>query len=407
MEIRRLPYDMTAMITSMEPQVDEPIGVYVHWPFCLSKCPYCDFNSHVRESVDHARWRAALLRELDHFAEETAGRPITSIFFGGGTPSLMQPDTVAALIEHIRSTWPTEGDLEITLEANPTSVEAERFAGFAEAGVNRVSLGVQSLDDEALRFLGRHHSAREALEAVEIARRHFRRYSFDLIYGLPDQSVAGWGDELRRALRHVGEHVSAYQLTIEPGTVFHARHRRGAFDLPSDDDAGSLYEETQRVLREAGLPAYEISNHARPGSECRHNLTYWSGGDWIGIGPGAHGRLCRFGDGGIERVERRQLRKPEQWLDSVEVGGHGTEAVEPVSAGAFAEEMLMMGLRLTAGIDETRFQRRTTRPVAEWVDADALRDLIAWGFLERVEGRLRATSSGLQRLNAVLSRLWR
>lgn len=405
MEIRRSPYDMTAMITSMEPQAGEPIAIYVHWPFCLSKCPYCDFNSHVRESVDHASWRTALLRELDHFAEATAGRLVTSVFFGGGTPSLMQPDTVAALIEHIRSTWPTEADLEITLEANPTSVEAERFAGFAEAGVNRVSLGVQSLDDEALRFLGRHHSAREALDAVEIARRHFPRYSFDLIYGLPDQSVAAWGDELRCALRQVGEHVSAYQLTIEPGTVFHARHRRGAFDLPSDDDAGSLYEETQRILGEAGLPAYEISNHARPGSECRHNLIYWSGGDWIGIGPGAHGRLCRFREGAIERVETRQFRKPEQWLDSVEVGGHGTEAEEPVPAQAYAEEMLMMGLRLHAGIEEARFERRATRPLPEWVDADALRDLIAWGLLERAEGRLRATSSGLQRLNAVLGRL--
>ena len=396
---------MTAMTASMEPLAGEPIAIYVHWPFCHSKCPYCDFNSHVRESIDHAHWRSALLRELDHFAEETAGRRVSSIFFGGGTPSLMQPETVAALIERIRSTWPTGADLEITLEANPTSVEAARFAAFADAGVNRVSLGVQSLDDAALKFLGRHHSAREALEAVEIARRHFRRYSFDMIYGLPDQSIAAWGDELRSALRHVGEHVSAYQLTIEPGTVFHARHRRGAFDLPSDDDAGSLYEETQRMLREAGLPAYEISNHARPGSECRHNLTYWTGGDWIGIGPGAHGRLCRSQDGEIERVEFRQLRKPEQWLAAVESVGLGTEAIEPVSAQDFAEEMLMMGLRLTAGIDKARFQRRTNRPIEEWVDPDALRDLIAWGLLEQTEGRLRATSSGLQRLNAVLGRL--
>src|SRR5262252_8891286 len=270
---------------------DHPgFGLYVHWPFCLSKCPYCDFNSHVREAIDHERWRDALLLELDHYAADTPARRLTSIFFGGGTPSLMAPDTVAAVIERAARHWPFAPDIEITLEANPTSVEAGKFAGFRSAGVNRVSLGVQALNDADLKFLGRHHSAAEARAAIEIARRSFRRHSFDLIYARPGQSAAAWRAELAEAIALAGDHLSVYQLTIEPETVFGAAHRRGELQVPEEEDAAALYELTQELLGAAGLPAYEISNHARPGEESRHNLAYWRYRTYAGIGPGAHGR---------------------------------------------------------------------------------------------------------------------
>ena len=289
-------------------------ALYVHWPFCLSKCPYCDFNSHVRESINQDRWRAALLREVDHAAEREAPGfgPLTSIFFGGGTPSLMEPATAAAVIGRAAERWGLAPDVEITLEANPTSVETGRLADFRAAGVNRVSLGVQALDDDALKALGRAHGAAEALEAVRIARRLFARTSFDLIYARPGQTPSMWRDELRRALAEAGEHLSLYQLTIEPGTAFHTQHRRGELAIPDENDAAILYEITQNIMSEAGLPAYEISNHAAPGAESRHNLVYWRYGDYAGIGPGAHGRITRAG----HTTAYRRQRAPERWLRS-------------------------------------------------------------------------------------------
>src|SRR5690606_20343888 len=312
--------------------------IYVHWPFCRAKCPYCDFNSHVRAEIDEARWRAGLLAEIDHFAARTPGRRVDSVFFGGGTPSLMAPETTAAVLERIRTRWPMAPDVEVTLEANPTSVEAALFAALAEAGVNRVSLGVQALDDAALRFLGRQHGTGEALAAVETARRHFSRWSFDLIYARPGQSVADWAAALRRALPFVGDHLSIYQLTIEAGTAFAARHARGEIVIPDEEEGGALYEVTQAILEDAGLPAYEISNHARPGGACRHNLIYWSGGEWVGVGPGAHGRLAWQGEAGIVRAATRQSRAPDTWLTRVETDGHATVEEEPISAEDAATE---------------------------------------------------------------------
>jgi oxygen-independent coproporphyrinogen-3 oxidase len=381
---------------------DEPgFGLYVHWPFCLSKCPYCDFNSHVRAAVDHGRWRAALLRELDHYAADTSGRQLTSIFFGGGTPSLMEPATVAAVIARAREHWPFGPDIEITLEANPTSVEAGKFAGFRSAGVNRVSLGVQALNDGDLKFLGRHHSAAEARAAIDIARRHFERYSFDLIYARPDQSAAAWNDELTEAIALAGDHLSVYQLTIEPETVFGAAYRRGELQVPVEEDAAALFELTQERLNEAGLPAYEISNHARPGGESRHNLTYWRYGDYVGIGPGAHGRLTIGG----EKYATRQHRAPEAWLAAVEAAGHATRQRDPVAAADRLAELMMMGLRTAGGVPRSRIVAECGRPLEAAVAATRLERLIGGGFLALDEAGLRATPAGRQRLNAVIGEL--
>jgi len=297
-----------------------PLGVYVHWPFCKSKCPYCDFNSHVRDGVDQTRWRDALLRELDHAAREAPDRRVETIFFGGGTPSLMEPEIAGAVIERTKTLWDAAPDIEITLEANPTSVEAARFAALAEAGVNRVSLGVQALDAASLAFLGRQHSADEAIQAIATARRHFARYSFDLIYARPGQTEEAWDAELAQALALAGEHLSLYQLTIERGTRFFTDHARGVFSLPDEDAAAAMFELTQARLAAAGLPAYEISNHARPGAACRHNLIYWRDQDYVGVGPGAHGR---FAEGDAKRATRR-ASGPEAWLEAVERSGHGT-----------------------------------------------------------------------------------
>ncbi|MSO76974.1 MAG: coproporphyrinogen III oxidase [Alphaproteobacteria bacterium] len=382
-------------------QSDAGFGVYVHWPFCLAKCPYCDFNSHVREAVDQARWRRALLAELDHFAALTPGRRVESLFFGGGTPSLMPPETVAAVIDRVRHHWISVPALEITLEANPTSVEAGRFQGFAQAGVNRVSLGVQALVDDALAFLGRRHSAAEALEALELARRYFARFSFDLIYARPGQTIAAWENELSRALEQAADHLSLYQLTIEPNTGFASLHRQGALVLPDEDLAADLYETTQAVMTKAGLPAYEISNHARPGAECRHNLIYWRGGEWVGVGPGAHGRLA-LADG---FVATRQARAPEAWLDDVEARGHATRERQPILPSERAEELLMMGLRLAEGVDRARFERQTGQPLDRHLKADRLQALVADGLMVDDGKRLGATEAGRQRLDAVLAAL--
>ena len=383
------------------PPDDGGFGIYLHWPFCRSKCPYCDFNSHVREKVDQARWRRALLAELDHYAESTARRRLDSVFFGGGTPSLMPPETVAALIERIGQLWPLSGEVEITLEANPTSVEAANFADLAGAGVNRVSLGIQALDDAALKFLGRGHSASEALAALDVARRHFHRFSFDLIYSRPGQTQTSWAAELGRALELAGEHISLYQLTIESNTAFEGAHRRGDFVMPTEDAAADLYEATQASLEDAGLPAYEISNHARPGAECRHNLVYWRGGDYLGIGPGAHGRLTEDG----KRFVTRQHRAPEAWLAATESSGHATRERRALSQLERQEELLLMGLRLAEGISRARFRRALGRDIEEAIPPSRLEKLIEGGFIELDDRGLRATSAGRQRLNSVLAAL--
>ena len=384
-------------MTTLEPG----FGIYVHWPFCLSKCPYCDFNSHVRAGVDQGRWRAALLAELDHYAADTAGRTVTSLFFGGGTPSLMQPATVGAAIDRAAARWRLAPDIEITLEANPTSAEAACFDGFRAAGVNRLSLGVQALDDRALRFLGRGHSAAEAMAAVALAQARFARTSFDLIYARPGQGAAAWREELTRAVALAGEHLSVYQLTIEPGTAFEGAHRRGELATPDEDTAAALYETTQELMAAAGLPAYEISNHARPGAECRHNLTYWRYGDYVGIGPGAHGRLTIDG----VKLATRQHRAPEAWLAAVEAEGHATRRRQPVPPAERLNEMLMMGLRLADGVARPRFRVETGLEPEAALDGERLRRLAAGGFLVLDDAGLRATAAGRQRLDAVLAAL--
>lgn len=378
-----------------------PLGVYVHWPFCKSKCPYCDFNSHVRDGVEQARWRAALLRELEHAACEAPDRRVETMFFGGGTPSLMEPETVAALIARTRQLWDSAPEIEITLEANPTSVEAGRFAALAEAGVNRVSLGVQALDAPSLKFLGREHSTEEALDALATARRHFARHSFDLIYARPGQTPEAWAEELDRALALAGEHLSLYQLTIERGTRFFTDHARGSFLLPDEEASAAMFEQTQARLERAGMPAYEISNHARPGAACRHNLIYWRYQDYVGIGPGAHGR---FAVGATKKATRRSSG-PEAWLESVERAGHGTAEASSIEGQDMVEEALMMGLRLADGIDRATFASVTgVDPVAA-IDAARLDPLVRAGFLEIDATHLRATPEGRQRLNALLERL--
>jgi putative oxygen-independent coproporphyrinogen III oxidase len=380
---------------------DPGFALYIHWPFCKSKCPYCDFNSHVRDGIAQERWRQALLAELDHAAAETAGQRVTSIFFGGGTPSLMEPATVAALIDRAASRWSIDENIEVTLEANPTSVESSRFAALRQAGVNRLSLGVQALDDRALRFLGRGHDAAEALAAIALAERHFARYSFDLIYARPEQTLPQWQAELARAVALAGDHLSVYQLTIEAGTAFAAAHARGDWALPEEELAGDLFEATQDALAKAGLAAYEISNHARPDGECRHNLTYWRYGDYVGIGPGAHGRVTV----GADKLATRRHRAPETWLTAVERQGHGMQEQIALNAAERAEEMLMMGLRLAEGVGRARFRAETGIEIEAALDSGRLADLIAGGFLVQDAQGLRATAAGRQRLNAVLAAL--
>jgi putative oxygen-independent coproporphyrinogen III oxidase len=379
---------------------EEPLAVYVHWPFCRSKCPYCDFNSHVRDRVEAARWTRALLADLDHHAALAPAREVGSVFFGGGTPSLMPPETVAALLERVRQHWGVTPDLEATLEANPNSSEAARFSAFAAAGINRLSLGVQALDPAALRLLGRLHDRDEAIAAIEHARDSFARFSFDLIYARPGQTLAAWRRELDEALALAGEHLSLYQLTLEPGTAFATLARRGELVLPDEELAAALYETTQDRLAMHGLPAYEISNHARPGAECRHNLAYWRYQDYVGIGPGAHGRLSRD----EVKYATRQTRLPERWLAVVEHKGTGLEEVAPIDRESAVEEMLMMGLRLSEGVDRARLERLAGRDVAALFGGN-LAPLVEGGFLTLDRERLVATAAGRQRLNAVLAAL--
>lgn len=372
--------------------ISEPLAIYVHWPFCKKKCPYCDFNSHVRDAVDHAAWREALLRELRYWRARVEGHTVTSIFFGGGTPSLMQPETARAIIDEVKILWPTSPDIEITLEANPTSVEAANFAVLREAGVNRVSLGVQSLRPESLKFLGREHSVDEAMDAVRLAADTFPRYSFDLIYALPGQTLAAWEAELREALNHARGHLSLYQLTIEPNTAFHHQyHVQHAFALPAEDLAADLYQQTQRIMEEYGMPAYEISNHAAPGQASRHNLSYWRSGSYLGIGPGAHGRV----DLGAARHATNTLKSPERWLEQVQKLGHGLEADLPLTDRERLEERVLMGLRLPhEGIRELPPEiMRHAQP------------LIAEGLLRNDRDALRVTPSGMLVLNALTASL--
>jgi putative oxygen-independent coproporphyrinogen III oxidase len=376
-------------------------GIYIHWPFCRSKCPYCDFNSHVRERIDYARWRSALLRELEHYARDTQGRSVTSIFFGGGTPSLMEPETVGALIARARDLWPVANDVEITLEANPTSAEIDKFRAFRAAGVNRVSLGVQSLVASDLKFLGRQHDAAQALAAVQMAASTFDRFSFDLIYARPSQTLEQWRQELDRALDFAAGHISLYQLTIEPGTQFEQAVARGDFRVLDEERAAELYEATVERLGAAGLADYEISNFARPGEESRHNLTYWRYGDYVGIGPGAHGRLTLGG----EKFATRQHRAPEAWLDLVERDGHATRQRDLVPRTERLNEMLMMGLRLKEGVPLARIEDESALPFAQAIDQTRLNRLIDGGFLTLSDDRLIATASGRQRLDAVLAAL--
>jgi putative oxygen-independent coproporphyrinogen III oxidase len=381
----------------------EPLALYIHWPFCLAKCPYCDFNSHVRERIPQARFAAALRRELAFEAGRLGSRPLASIFFGGGTPSLMEPDTVATLIGDALHHFDATPDIEITLEANPTSVELAKLAAFREAGINRLSLGIQSLDDKALRFLGREHSATQALAALEFARRTFPRLSFDLIYARPDQTLPAWQAELRQALALAADHLSLYQLAIEPGTAFEAPHRAGTLVLPDEETATALYDATAEAAAAAGLLAYEISNYAAPGAESRHNLAYWRYGDYAGIGPGAHGRLSLGG----ELLATRRHRAPEPWADRVERDGHGTTSEEAVPPTERAREALLMGLRLTEGIRLDRFAARTGVRLPEAIDDDILQACMEEGYLTLDDTRLVATAEGRRRLDALLPRLVR
>jgi putative oxygen-independent coproporphyrinogen III oxidase len=372
------------------------LALYMHWPFCLSKCPYCDFNSHVRASIEEDTWEEALLKELDHTANRIGSRTLTSIFFGGGTPSLMRPQTVDALIRRALHHWNASPNIEITLEANPNSVEVSRFQDLRQAGVNRVSIGAQALNDQDLKVLGRKHDAVEAIKAIETALKTFERVSFDLIYARPQQTQDAWAQELAQALSYGTEHLSLYQLTIEPGTAFAPLYERGELLIPGEDLAADLFEQTQTQMSTAGLPAYEISNHARPGAESRHNLSYWRYEDYAGVGPGAHGRLT-LNEG---KVATKQYRAPETWLKAVKQGAGEEESVS-LSPQEQTTEALMMGLRLTAGIDLAHYPELE----ASLMESRNLKMLMDGGYLLKTQTTLRATPLGLQCLNAVLKKL--
>ncbi|AZO60421.1 MULTISPECIES: radical SAM family heme chaperone HemW [unclassified Mesorhizobium] len=376
-------------------------GVYIHWPFCAAKCPYCDFNSHVRhQPVDQERFARAFETELKTMRARTGPREVTSVFLGGGTPSLMKPETVSAVLEAVAKNWTVPAGIEVTLEANPSSVEAERFRGYRAAGVNRVSLGVQALNDKDLRFLGRLHNVEEALHAIGLAREIFPRLSFDLIYTRPGQTPEAWALELEEAIGHAADHLSLYQLTIEEGTPFHALHSARKFVLPDNDHAADLYALTQEVTAAHGLPAYEISNHARPGAESRHNLTYWRYGEYVGVGPGAHGRFVENGRRTVTVAEKM----PETWANLVEARGHGVNGGEVLTRAEEADEFLLMGLRLAEGIDLQRYETLAGRSLA----SDRLSVLQEEGLVAPVgNARLRATTAGMIVLDAVVADLAR
>jgi putative oxygen-independent coproporphyrinogen III oxidase len=374
-------------------------GIYVHWPFCMAKCPYCDFNSHVRhQPVDQPRFAAAFAREMAMMRERTGPKTVSSIFLGGGTPSLMHPDTVASLLNEIGRNWHVPGNIEITLEANPTSVEADRFRAYRAAGVNRVSLGVQALNDPDLRRLGRMHNVEEALVAIRLAREIFPRLSFDLIYARPDQTVEAWREELAKAISYAADHLSLYQLTIEEGTPFYNLWKAGKLVTPDGDHAAALYAETQEVTARHGLPAYEISNHSVPGAESQHNLVYWRYGEYVGIGPGAHGRFIENGTRAVTITERH----PETWMQKVEADGHGVVEEEFLTGEQEGDEFLLMGLRLVEGIDLSRYERLTGHSVKE----SRVISLAEQGLIEYIgNSRIRTTPEGAILLNAVIADL--
>ncbi|MEX4006652.1 radical SAM family heme chaperone HemW [Neoaquamicrobium sediminum] len=376
-------------------------GVYVHWPFCAAKCPYCDFNSHVRhQKVDEERFAAAFAAEMASMRERTGPREVTSIFLGGGTPSLMKPQTVGAVLEAVAANWTVPAGIEVTLEANPSSVEATRFRGYRDAGVNRVSLGVQALNDGDLRFLGRLHDVEQALGAIRLARETFPRLSFDLIYARPGQSMDAWEKELDEAIGYAADHLSLYQLTIEEGTRFHALHAAGKFAMPDPDHSADLYRLTQEVTAARGLPAYEISNHARPGAESRHNLVYWRYGEYVGVGPGAHGRFLEDG----HRIVTFTEKMPETWLNLVEAKGHGVIGGEVLTRSEEADEFLLMGLRLAEGIDLARYEQLSGRPLSSRRIASLQEEALVAPV---GNSRLRATSAGMIVLDAVVADLAR
>jgi oxygen-independent coproporphyrinogen-3 oxidase len=392
-----VPFDI---LQTTGPELSEPgFGIYVHWPFCAAKCPYCDFNSHVRhQPVDQPRFVQAFLKEMATMRRLTGSRTVTSIFMGGGTPSLMAPETVDAILNGIARHWHVPNGIEITMEANPSSVEAERFRGYRAAGVNRVSLGVQALNDRDLKFLGRLHDVADALKAIRLARDIFPRMSFDLIYARPNQTVEAWDKELREAVSYAVDHLSLYQLTIEEGTPFYGLHKAGKLVVPDGELSAVLYEATQEITEREGMPAYEVSNHARPGCESRHNLTYWRYGDYVGIGPGAHGRLTTEG----AKIATATERRPEGWLELVETAGHGMVDQELLEREAQADELLLMGLRLKEGVDLARWQVLSGRDL----DPDREQFLIEHGFIERLgNSRLRCTPAGMLILDAVVADL--
>ncbi|MDP4593307.1 MAG: radical SAM family heme chaperone HemW [Beijerinckiaceae bacterium] len=382
---------------------DSGFGVYVHWPFCLSKCPYCDFNSHVRaQPIDEVRYIEAYRAEMAHRAAITGPRTVHSVFFGGGTPSLMKPRTIAALIDSIAKHWTLASDAEITLEANPTSIEAGRFAGYRTAGVNRVSVGVQALRDNDLKALGRTHTVAEAMAALDIAAANFDRYSFDLIYARPGQSPADWQAELEQACKRAAGHLSLYQLTIEPDTMFERLYRAGKLAMPDPDTGRAMWDVTQEVTQAHGLPVYEVSNHAAPGQESIHNLVYWRYGEYAGVGPGAHGRLNGRLAGGNRLLAQATERHPEMWLTAVQTEGHGIIEQETLTAEEQADEFLLMGLRLQEGIDPKRFESIRGAPL----DAGRIADLLEHDMIEILEnGRLRVSREGIAVLDAVVADL--
>ena len=382
------------------PDTGEPgFGIYVHWPFCAAKCPYCDFNSHVRHKpVDQDRFVSAFLREMETMRQLSGAKVVSSVFLGGGTPSLMDPQTVGAILDGIARFWHVPDGIEITMEANPSSVEAERFRGYRAAGVNRVSMGVQALNDRDLKFLGRLHDVADALKAIRLAREIFPRMSFDLIYARPNQTVDEWEKELVEAISYAVDHLSLYQLTIEEGTAFYGLHKAGKLIVPDGDQSALLYEATQEITARHGMPAYEVSNHARPGAESRHNLTYWRYGDYAGIGPGAHGRLTTGG----AKLATATERHPETWLETVERDGHGILDQELLGVEEQSDELLLMGLRLREGVDLARWSDLSGRDL----DPDKEEFLLKHGFIERLgNSRLRCTPSGMLILDSVVADL--
>ena len=377
------------------------IALYIHWPFCVSKCPYCDFNSFVAQDVNHREWLDAYKKELEYYYELTKGKIVTSIFFGGGTPSLMQPFVAEGVIDKIVSLWGICDDVEVSLEANPSSVEYDKFIDFAAAGINRVSIGVQSFDDRQLAFLGRKHSAEDAIKAIKIAAKSFDRYSFDLIYALPEQTACDWKKSLDNALSYAGGHISVYQLTIEKGTDFYTKYRRGDFTVLDDDCGGVLYEITQSIMEQYGLPSYEISNHAKKGEESKHNMTYWRYGDYIGVGPGAHGRFIVNG----EKIATKGHRAPDIWIKKVNKTGCGSHEFEVISRKDRAIEALMMGLRLKEGIPLSRIELESGSSWKEIINPDKMENMIKEGFVSIEEDVLIPSSKAIQRLDSLLGYL--